>query len=129
MAGEQRNLAHASKRDSYAMKTISLLGAVFLPGAYLASVFSTTFFNFTFATPSSVVSEQFYIYWATTLPITALAVLGWWAWEHWSAKRHRLEDEDLEKQISQMEIDITTSMRKATMKKGEKAGTWDTQPS
>jgi hypothetical protein len=36
MAGEQRKLAHASKRDSSTMKTISLLGSVFLPGAYLA---------------------------------------------------------------------------------------------
>lgn len=36
MAGEQRKLAHASKRDSGAQKTIALLGAVFLPGAYLA---------------------------------------------------------------------------------------------
>lgn len=46
MAGEQRRLAHASKRDSTAMKTISLLGAVFLPGTFLASVFSMTFFDF-----------------------------------------------------------------------------------
>tara|TARA_R110002060_G_scaffold44749_2_gene56090 strand:+ start:248 stop:454 length:207 start_codon:yes stop_codon:yes gene_type:complete len=30
MAGEQRKLAHSSKRDSAAMKIISLLGAVFL---------------------------------------------------------------------------------------------------
>ena len=36
MAGEQRKLAHASKRDSGAQKTIALLGAIFLPGAYLA---------------------------------------------------------------------------------------------
>lgn len=35
MAGEQRKLAHASKRDSSTMKTISLLGSVFLLGAYL----------------------------------------------------------------------------------------------
>jgi len=28
------------------MKTLSLLGALFLPGTYLASVFSMTFFNF-----------------------------------------------------------------------------------
>ncbi|TVY92849.1 hypothetical protein LAWI1_G000657 [Lachnellula willkommii] len=38
MAGEQRKLAHASKRDSSTMKTISLLGSVFLPGAYLAVI-------------------------------------------------------------------------------------------
>jgi hypothetical protein len=36
MAEEQRILAHASKRDSSRMKTISLLGVLFLPGAYLA---------------------------------------------------------------------------------------------
>jgi hypothetical protein len=36
MAGEQRKLAHASKRDSSTMKTVSLLGSVFLPGSYLA---------------------------------------------------------------------------------------------
>jgi Mg2+ and Co2+ transporter CorA len=46
IAGEQRRIAHASKRDSTAMKTISLMGALFLPGTYLASVFSMTFFNF-----------------------------------------------------------------------------------
>lgn len=46
IAGEQRRIAHASKRDSTAMKTLSLMGALFLPGTYLASVFSMTFFNF-----------------------------------------------------------------------------------
>jgi hypothetical protein len=46
MAAQQRRLAHASKRDSTAMKTLSLLGAIFLPGTFLASVFSMTFFNF-----------------------------------------------------------------------------------
>lgn len=46
IAGEQRRIAHASKRDGTAMKTISLMGTLFLPGTYLASVFSMTFFNF-----------------------------------------------------------------------------------
>jgi Mg2+ and Co2+ transporter CorA len=46
MAAQQRRLAHASKRDSTAMKTLSLLGAIFLPGTFLSSVFSMTFFNF-----------------------------------------------------------------------------------
>lgn len=53
IAGEQRRIAHASKRDSTAMKTISLMGALFLPGTYLASVFSMTFFNFQAGTASS----------------------------------------------------------------------------
>lgn len=46
IANEQKRLADASKRDSKAMKTLSLLGALFLPGTYLASVFSMGFFNF-----------------------------------------------------------------------------------
>ena len=46
MAGDQRRLAYASKRDSTSMKTISLLGSIFLPATLLASIFSMTFFNF-----------------------------------------------------------------------------------
>lgn len=46
MAGQQRRLAHSSKRDSDSMKSLSLLGAIFLPATYLASLFSMTFFNF-----------------------------------------------------------------------------------
>lgn len=37
LAAEQRALAYASKNDSTSMKALSLLGALFLPGAYLAA--------------------------------------------------------------------------------------------
>ncbi|CRK12188.1 hypothetical protein BN1708_017142, partial [Verticillium longisporum] len=70
MAGEQRRLAHASKRDSTAMKTISLLGAIFLPGTFLASVFSMTFFDFG-AGAETVVSTQLWVYFVITVPVTA----------------------------------------------------------
>ena len=96
MAGEQRKLAHASKRDSAAMKLISLLGAVFLPGAYLASVFSMTFFNFQ-NSGAAVVSNQFWIYWAVDIPITVLIVGVWYVWEKMREARYNREDEDLEK--------------------------------
>lgn len=36
MAGVQRKLAAASKHDSTTMKIISLLGTLFLPGAFIA---------------------------------------------------------------------------------------------
>jgi Mg2+ and Co2+ transporter CorA len=58
------------------MKTISLLGTIFLPGAYLASVFSMTFFNFQDA-GGSYVSSQFWIYWVVTVPVTAVIVGIW----------------------------------------------------
>lgn len=46
IASQQRRVAHATKRDGTAMKTLSLLGAVFLPGTFMASIFSMTFFDF-----------------------------------------------------------------------------------
>lgn len=122
MAGEQRKLAHASKRDSAAMKTISLLGAIFLPGAYLASVFSMTFFNFQNSGP--VVSNQFWIYWAVTIPTTVLIVAVWYFWEKNRERRYDIEDRDLEKGSEDMEKEIMATMRKRTM---SKASTWDTK--
>ena len=146
MAGEQRKLAHASKRDSGAQKTIALLGAVFLPGAYLASVFSMTFFNFQNASSSSgsssgsspdnstslsqdnsnppVVSSQFWIYWAVTIPMTIIIVLIWYIWEKRREKRYQEEDTELEKGVETMELQIQSAMRKRTM---SKVTTWDTK--
>lgn len=124
MAGEQRKLAHAAKRDSAAMKTISLLGAIFFPGAYLASVFSMTFFNF--QNGESAVSNQFWIYWAVTIPITAVIVAVWYVWEKRREARYDKEDTDLEKGSEDMEKNIMATMRKRTM---SKASTWDTKKS
>lgn len=123
MAGEQRKLAHSSKRDSAAMKIISLLGAVFLPGAYLASVFSMTFFNFQADDGVAQVSDQFWIYWVVTLPVTAIIVGIWYVWEKKREARYDREDADLEKGSEDMERTIMAMMRKRTM---SKASTWDT---
>lgn len=57
IAKAQRRIAQASKRDGTAMKTISLMGALFLPGTYLASVFSMTFFNFQAGASPAVASQ------------------------------------------------------------------------
>jgi len=125
MAGEQRKLAHASKRDSAAMKTISLLGAIFFPGAYLASVFSMTFFNFQ-NSGSPAVSHQFWIYWAVTIPLTIFIVGVWYVWEKRREAKYDKEDTDLEKGSDDMEKSIMATMRKRTM---SKASTWDTKKS
>lgn len=125
MAGEQRKLAHASKRDSAAMKTISLLGAIFFPGAYLASVFSMTFFNFQDPGQDQV-SDSFWIYWAVTIPVTILIVGVWWVWERRREAKYDKEDLDLEQGSDQMEKTIMATMRKRTM---SKASTWDTKKS
>ncbi|QSZ30634.1 hypothetical protein DSL72_000192 [Monilinia vaccinii-corymbosi] len=121
MAKEQRQLAHAAKRDSSTMKTISLLSAIFFPGAYLASVFSMTFFNFQDASAPAV-SESFWVYWAVTIPCTMIIVGCWYIWEKKRERRYYLEDLDLEKGSDDMEKEIMATMRKRTM---SKASTWD----
>ncbi|KAK1598711.1 uncharacterized protein LY79DRAFT_252917 [Colletotrichum navitas] len=120
MAGEQRRLAHASKRDSTAMKTISLLGAVFLPGTFLASVFSMTFFDFG-KDADPVISKDLWVYFAITIPLTIAIVVGWILFDRRREGKFASEDADLEKNIEHMEADIMAMMRKRTM---SKANTW-----
>ncbi|KAF4506699.1 hypothetical protein G6O67_006754 [Ophiocordyceps sinensis] len=121
IAGEQRRIAHASKRDSTAMKTISLMGALFLPGTYLASVFSMTFFNFQ-AGAAPHVASQFWIYFAVTIPLTVAIVLSWWWFDRRREAQYAKDDEDLEKNIDKMEREIMFHLRKRTM---SKANTWN----
>ncbi|KAG5922815.1 hypothetical protein E4U42_005250 [Claviceps africana] len=120
IAGEQRRIAHASKRDSTAMKTISLMGTLFLPGTYLASVFSMTFFNF--QETAHPVSTGLWIYFAVTVPITASIVAIWMWYDRRREAQYARDDEDLEQSIDKMEKDIMFHLRKRTM---SKAHTWN----
>ncbi|KAL2693844.1 hypothetical protein Neosp_000410 [[Neocosmospora] mangrovei] len=122
IAGEQRRIAHASKRDSTAMKTLSLMGALFLPGTYLASVFSMTFFDFGKGA-DPVVSIQLWVYFAITVPVTALIVGCWMYLDRRRREQHKKDDADLEKNIDKMEKEIMFALRKRTM---SKANTWNT---
>lgn len=129
MAGEQRKLSHAAKRDSSAQKTIALLGVIFLPGAYLASVFSMSFFNFQngLADPGGedmpIVTSKFWIYWAVAIPLTLAIVVPWYVWEHRKERRYEEEDSLLEKGVEHMEMEIMAQMRNRTM---SKVLSWDT---
>lgn len=138
MAGEQRRLAHSAKRDSTSMKTLSLLGAIFLPATYLASVFSMTFFNFQEQDPDNnnsggnnnhdkerVVSTSLWIYFVIAIPLTILVVLTWLMWDRRRERRFAREDRDIEAGIEKMEAEIMEKMRKRTM---NKARTWGTEP-
>jgi hypothetical protein len=121
IAGEQRRIANASKRDSTAMKTLSLLGALFLPGTYLASIFGMSFFEL--EDDTYVVSNKLWIYFAVTLPITAFILIAWMWHDRRRQAQHARDDADLEKNIDKMERDIMFHLRKRTM---SKAHTWNT---
>jgi H+/Cl- antiporter ClcA len=126
MAAQQRRLAHASKRDSTAMKTLSLLGAVFLPGTFLASLFSMTFFDFNVGSDGdgqgAQISEYLWVYFVVTIPLTLAIVGSWWWLDRRREKKYASEDEDIERGIERMETEIMAIMRKKTM---NKATTWN----
>ena len=72
----------------------------------------------------TVVSNQFWIYWVVTIPLTTIIVLTWYIWERRREKRYAEEDTALEKGVESMEIQIQSAMRKRTM---SKVATWDTK--
>lgn len=135
MAGEQRRLAHAAKRDSTSMKTLSLMGAVFLPATFLSSIFGMTFFNFV---PDggdgngtadagggggwNPVSPLLWIYFAISVPLTIAVVVCWHLWDRRREQRYAEEDKDLEAGIEKMEAQIMQTMRQRTM---SRLRTWE----
>ncbi|KAF5630230.1 uncharacterized protein FTJAE_8255 [Fusarium tjaetaba] len=70
----QARLARESLRDSKAMKTLSILTILFLPGAFIATMFSTDMFDF------KSKNQQVRIYFATVVPLTAVLMNCWVLW-------------------------------------------------
>ncbi|KAM0487316.1 hypothetical protein ACHAP7_001828 [Fusarium lateritium] len=70
----QARLARESLRDSKAMKTLSILTILFLPGAFIATIFSTNMFDF------KSKNQQVRIYFAIIIPLTAVLMICWVLW-------------------------------------------------
>lgn len=77
-------IAVDGRRDSIAVKTISILGIVYLPGSFVATFFSMGMFdwNFADATTSSPLkaSPALWIYVAITIPLTVMTYIVWMLW-------------------------------------------------
>lgn len=99
LAEDSRTLASAAKRDSSSMKTIAAVTVVFLPGTFVASLFAMSMFNWDAADSSPVLSRRFWIYWAVTLPLTAVVVLAWLLWTHRQTLLHRAQDREAREQF------------------------------
>ena len=56
------------------MKTLSILTILFLPGAFVATVFSTNMFKFQEG------NQEIWIYFVIVVPLTALLMVGWILW-------------------------------------------------
>jgi hypothetical protein len=69
------------------------------------------------------IAPELWIYFVIAIPLTVLIVGSWLWFDRRREKRFAQEDKDLEKNITEMEVDIMAMMRKRTM---SKASTWNT---
>lgn len=69
--------------DSQAMKVIAVLTFVFFPTTGVASVFSMPYFDIDWRQPDKLnVASSLWIFWAVTIPLTAVAVMSWVGWSN-----------------------------------------------
>ncbi|KAK9780387.1 hypothetical protein SCAR479_02502 [Seiridium cardinale] len=88
-------IAHASKQDSTQMRLISLVGMIFLPGTFLATLFSMSFFRWIPDDSAEIMSPWIAVYFGLTAIITGVTI---WRWKTWKAK----DDQGIEDFISQV---------------------------
>lgn len=82
----------------------------------LQSIFSTTFFDFKDAPDmASVISPRFWIYWAATVPFTLIVVAAYFLWERRRQALHKLESENLERDIDLLEAKVMEGIRQRTV--------------
>ncbi|KAM7201957.1 hypothetical protein V8F20_004665 [Naviculisporaceae sp. PSN 640] len=79
-------LASAAKRDSSSMKTIAIMTMAFLPATFFAALFSMPTLQWD---QSKVMQENFWVYWAFTIPVTIAVFIVWMliVGRHW-IQRH-----------------------------------------
>ncbi|KAL6884147.1 hypothetical protein HDV57DRAFT_446828 [Trichoderma longibrachiatum] len=82
-----RELAELARQDSAAMLTIAAVTLLFLPGTFIASILSTTIFNF--ADGEMQVYRKWWVFPVTVVPFTLLVFVVWFAWL--GQKRRRKE--------------------------------------
>ncbi|KAL4772940.1 hypothetical protein BDW60DRAFT_216158 [Aspergillus nidulans var. acristatus] len=76
VAMESKKISEASKRDGSALKSLTVLTAIFFPATYIATLFSLPTFDRT----------PLWIYWVVVVPLT-LVIFG--SWSGWTVYRQR----------------------------------------
>lgn len=121
----QINLTQASIRDAQTMKGLSFMGALFLPGTFLSTIFSMPFFEFNigkalFCSMMLVMTmdwsnmdnpEKLCIYFAAAIPLTALVIAAWVVWEQIQQRRMTDEQHGMEREIQKLENDAEGASR------------------
>ncbi|KAF1837364.1 hypothetical protein BDW02DRAFT_491758 [Decorospora gaudefroyi] len=89
IATSTAEVARQTQRDSASMITMATVTMVFLPGTFISTVLSTTFFDY--GDDGLHVSARWWVLLATTVPLTVLVVGVWLAWRY--ARLRRLQAE------------------------------------
>ncbi|KAF2493174.1 hypothetical protein BU16DRAFT_540895 [Lophium mytilinum] len=121
MAAESTNMARASQEDNRSLRVIQIIGAIFLPGSFIASIFGMGFFTTNVNDQGNAVfsaSSRWWIYLAVAVPVTILILILMGAYQMWSdalARKKEKSDtlDDVEDIIEQM---------KRSRSRGSKAG-------
>ncbi|KAI0513145.1 hypothetical protein F5B22DRAFT_612421 [Xylaria bambusicola] len=114
IAAQQHRLADASKRDSTSMKTLTFLGSLFLPGTFISSVFSMSFFDFSRDLNEST-SSSVWLYFVLVIPLTMFFVGLWWRFDQARCKKIDEEEEPGEEvNMQALEHHIIKELQKRT---------------
>ncbi|KAK2050083.1 hypothetical protein LZ31DRAFT_548868 [Colletotrichum somersetense] len=89
-------IAKSTQKDGSRMKSIALLGMIFLPGTFLATLFSASFFNWTAASSKEVISPWIVLYFGLTITVTAITV---WTMNKSMAKEEKTAEEQIRKEV------------------------------
>lgn len=78
------------------MKTLAAVTMIFLPGTFVATLFSMPLFDWDKAAPNTtgMVSDRFWIYWVVTIPLTSLTIILWAVWIRMQIRRKVKRAED-----------------------------------
>ncbi|KKK21525.1 hypothetical protein ARAM_005041 [Aspergillus rambellii] len=94
VAIESKKISEASKRDGSALKSLTVLTALFFPATYIATLFTLP--NFA-GTP-------FWLYWAVAIPLTLVIFGSWASWTFY--RQHQIAQETTARNIDQdIELD------------------------
>ncbi|RMJ16564.1 hypothetical protein CDV36_003725 [Fusarium kuroshium] len=97
MARISLEISRTAKDDSFAMFALAVMSILFLPGAFIATLFSMDLFDWSAEDGKRVINSRFWTYWAIALPLTLIVLIGWLSW----LKMHQ-KNEDQKRRIFPM---------------------------
>jgi hypothetical protein len=109
LAKDSRTIALSTKHDSSSMTTVAVMTMLFLPGTFLASLFSIPLLRWEHA---PVIQHKFWLYWAITLPSTLLIFVLWFVITKRKRSNQRLENQRQRESVGKVASIITNSLAK-----------------